>query len=257
MIRSVNGTLQSTDRIVPGSEKVPSPQLTVIDRSAARHAEADAWVTTLASIKDVSISRLIYATIVKRTVDILASVVLLLILSPILVVVLVAIRMDSTGAAIFCQDRVGRGGRIFRLYKFRTMVFKPTEEITWMVDENGEERHKVRNDPRITRVGKFLRRSSIDELPQLLNILKGDMSLIGPRPELVEIVRNNYEDWQHERHIVRPGLTGWWQVSGRSDRPMHENTELDLFYVRGQSFKLDLLIALKTIRVVIKGLGAF
>lgn len=200
--------------------------------------------------------RLFYATALKRGIDVLASAIMLIILSPLLGIALLAIKLDSPGPAIFTQNRVGRGGKIFRLYKFRTMTFKPSGDLAWMIDENGEKRHKVRNDPRITRVGNWLRRTSMDELPQLVNIIKGDMSLIGPRPELVQIVEN-YEPWQHERHIVRPGLTGWWQVSGRSDLPMHENTEFDLYYVRGQSFRLDFLIALKTVRVVVKGLGAF
>jgi lipopolysaccharide/colanic/teichoic acid biosynthesis glycosyltransferase len=121
---------------------------------------------------------------------------------------------------------------------------------------DGTMRHKLRQDPRITRVGRWLRRTSVDELPQLINILLGHMSLIGPRPELVEIV-DRYEPWQHRRHMVRPGLTGWWQVSGRGNRPMHENTELDLYYVDHLSAGLDLRILIRTVVVVVKGLGAF
>jgi lipopolysaccharide/colanic/teichoic acid biosynthesis glycosyltransferase len=242
----------------PVSEGEPTP--------ISRHPDAipipletiahDPWLATITHAPQVSLFRLFYATVLKRTIDIVASTILLLLLAPLLVIAMLAIRLDSPGSAIFTQDRVGRHGRIFRLYKFRTMSQAASGKVTWLVDEDGTKRHKLRNDPRVTRVGKWLRYTSLDELPQLLNIIRGDMSLIGPRPELVEIVRN-YEDWQHQRHIVRPGLTGWWQVSGRSDKPMHENTELDLFYVRGQSFRLDLLIALKTIRVVVKGLGAF
>jgi len=227
---------------------VPSTSVEMLGR--------DPWLTVMAHLPKVDVARLLYATIIKRATDIIVSVLLLIVLSPILLIAMIAIRLDSPGNAIFVQDRVGRNGRIFRLYKLRTMSASSGGKVAWMVDADGKKRHKVRNDPRVTRVGKWLRATSVDELPQLVNIIKGDMSLIGPRPELVEIVRN-YEDWQHQRHIVRPGLTGWWQVSGRSDKPMHENTELDLYYVRGQSFKLDALIALKTIRVVIKGLGAF
>lgn len=192
----------------------------------------------------------------KRLIDVVASALLLVLLSPLLLLALAAVCIDSTGPAIFKQPRVGRGGKVFTLYKLRTMAYAPSCGIVWTADQHGRKRHKIRNDPRVTRTGKFLRRASLDELPQLVNILKGDMSLIGPRPELVEIVEN-YEPWQHERHAVRPGITGWWQVSGRSDLPMHENTELDVYYVRGLSFRLDFLIALKTIRVVIRGFGAF
>ncbi len=220
------------------------------------HAEAEAWLSFLASMVQVSPARLCYVTIVKRTVDVIVAALLLLVLSPLLICTMVLIRLDSPGPGIFSQQRIGRGGRPFRLYKLRTMTHNPTDEIVWMVDENGRPRHKMRNDARVTRFGRWLRRTSIDELPQLVNILNGDMSLIGPRPELPEIV-DRYESWQHDRHLVRPGLTGWWQVSGRSDLPMHENTELDLFYVRRQSFALDLKIALKTVRVVFGGFGAF
>lgn len=256
--------MSSTTHVMPmkGSRVTTQAEAIAIARSVApgrsyvRHPETDAWVSAIASIPDISLMRLMYATVFKRMIDVIASTLLLLLLSPLFLFATVLVRIDSSGPAFFCQDRVGRGGRIFRLYKLRTMTHKPGSGIAWIVDEDGQKRHKVRNDPRITRAGKWLRRTSIDELPQLINIIRGDMSLIGPRPELVDIVRQ-YEHWQHERHIVRPGLTGWWQVSGRSDRPMHENTELDLFYVRGQSFRLDLLIALKTIRVVVKGLGAY
>jgi len=221
-----------------------------------RFGTAEHWLAVIGGISEAGVFRLLYVTWIKRSVDILASSLLLLLLSPFMILSLLAVRLDSNGPAIFSQDRVGRGGRIFRLYKFRTMTHNPTEELVWMTDEKGMKSHKVRNDPRITRAGKWLRKTSLDELPQLINIIKGDMSLIGPRPELVQIVAK-YEPWQHERHIIRPGLTGWWQVCGRSDRPMHENTELDLYYVRNQSFRLDFIIALKTIRVVFKGLGAF
>jgi len=216
----------------------------------------DAWVAALTAIQYICIRRLVYVTVLKRGIDLVASFILLFALLPVLLLAMIAVRLDSPGPAFFCQDRVGRGGRVFRLYKLRTMTFKPTSDIELVEDENGQLRHKIRNDPRVTRCGRLLRRTSLDELPQLINILKGDMSLIGPRPELVQIVQQ-YEPWQHERHIVRPGLTGWWQVSGRSDRPMHENTELDLHYVRNQCFRLDLLIAFRTIRVVLRGLGAY
>jgi exopolysaccharide biosynthesis polyprenyl glycosylphosphotransferase len=198
----------------------------------------------------------LYAVFLKRTIDIIVASVALLLVSPLLIVVAVAIRMDSSGPALYRQRRVGRQGRVFTIYKFRTMINDPGQGLRMLKAPDGSLHHKVRNDPRITRLGTWLRRTSVDELPQLFNILVGHMSLIGPRPELVEIVRQ-YEPWQHRRHEVRPGLTGWWQISGRSNRPMHENTELDLYYVDHLSPGLDLKILIRTVVVVIKGLGAY
>lgn len=220
------------------------------------HVEVEVWRALMTALRDVSLPRLLYVTFMKRLLDITAAVLFMAVLAPLFIAVVLLVRLDSPGKAIFRQPRVGRGGREFMLYKFRSMQDNPTGNIDWVVDENGRKCHKLRKDPRVTRMGRWLRRTSIDELPQLVNVIKGDMSLIGPRPELPEIARH-YEPWQHDRHLVRPGLTGWWQVSGRSDLPMHENTELDLFYVRRQSFRIDVLIALRTIRVVFKGLGAF
>ena len=124
------------------------------------------------------------------------------------------------------------------------------------VDENGQLIYKRRDDPRVTRVGKFLRHTSMDELPQLFNVLKGEMTLVGPRPEMPYLV-DKYDLWQRKRFAVPQGLTGWWQIHGRSDRPMHLNTEDDLYYVQNYSLWLDLQILLKTVWVVIKGKGAF
>ncbi|CAA9215093.1 MAG: Lipid carrier : UDP-N-acetylgalactosaminyltransferase, partial [uncultured Chloroflexia bacterium] len=197
-----------------------------------------------------------YVRFLKRFVDMVVASTLLLILSPLLVLVAIAIHLDSPGPFLFRQTRIGRENRSFSIYKFRTMTHRPNDELVLVRDADGVLRHKVRNDPRVTRVGRWLRRTSIDELPQLLNILMGQMSLVGPRPELPQIVET-YESWQHRRHLVRPGLTGWWQVSGRSDRPMHEHTELDIYYVEHQSFWLDVRILLLTMLVVVKGLGAF
>lgn len=142
------------------------------------------------------------------------------------------------------------------MWKFRTMTQSPSDQLVFFIDEDGRRQHKIKDDPRITRLGRILRKTSLDELPQLLNVITGDMSLVGPRPELPQIVAN-YEPWQHDRHLVRPGITGWWQVSGRSDLPMHENTELDIFYVENISLKLDFKIVKKTVVGVIRGIGAY
>lgn len=203
-----------------------------------------------------AVSRTAYTCFIKRGIDILAAAVALLALAPLMIVVALAIILDSPGPALFRQTRVGKDGHRFTMLKFRTMRAFRHHEVEWMVDTDGAIRHKIENDPRITRVGRILRRTSIDELPQVANILLGHMSLIGPRPELPEIVRH-YEPWQHRRHQVRPGLTGWWQVHGRSTRPMHENTHLDLYYIDNISLRLDLHILLRTFVVVIRSTGAF
>ena len=125
-----------------------------------------------------------------------------------------------------------------------------------MQDPDGNLTYKIPDDPRVTHVGKFIRRASLDELPQLFNVFKGEMSLIGPRPELPALVKH-YEPWQRKRFAVPQGITGWWQVNGRSDKPMHLHTEDDLYYVQNYSLRLDLTILLKTIWVVLRGKGAF
>ena len=170
---------------------------------------------------------------------------LLFLLLPVLVLAVVAVRLSSRGPAIFRQERVGQNGECFMLYKLRTMTIdSPTFGLKPICFD----------DDRITPVGRFLRRSSIDELPQLFNVLRGDMSLVGPRPEQPFLVEQ-YEDWQRKRLSVSPGMTGWWQVNGRK-QPMHEYVDEDLYYVQNQSLWLDLCILVKTIKVVVNGQGA-
>ena len=196
--------------------------------------------------------------LVKRVFDIMVTIISLPFTLSIMGLVAIAILLDSPGAVIFKQQRVGENGRLFTMYKFRTMV-KDAEELRHSVertDENGNVIHKIQNDPRLTRTGKFLRKTSFDELPQLFNVLKGDMSLIGPRPELPYLVKQ-YQAWQRKRFAVPQGITGWWQVNGRSDRPMHLHTEDDLFYIHNYSMWLDLQILLKTVWVALTRKGAF
>jgi lipopolysaccharide/colanic/teichoic acid biosynthesis glycosyltransferase len=144
------------------------------------------------------------------------------------------------------------------MLKFRTMVRDAEKMRTGVehVDENGNLIHKTKNDPRVTRVGRFLRRFSLDELPQLFNILAGTMSLVGPRPEMPYLVEK-YQPWQRKRFAVPPGLTGWWQVNGRSDRPMHLHSEDDLYYIQNYSIWLDIQILVRTIWVVLIGKGSY
>jgi len=182
---------------------------------------------------------------------------LLLVTWPLMLLIALLIRLDSPGPVLFNQPRVGENGRVFRMYKFRTMVADadqrpPPQDF----DADGRPKYKLAHDARITRMGRFLRQTSLDELPQFFNVLKGEMSLVGPRPEVQYIVEQ-YEPWQRQRLAVPPGITGWWQVNGRSDLPMHLNTHLDLYYIRNYSLWLDLKILWMTIGVVIRGQGAY
>jgi len=246
-------------RIDPQLIPVGRPRLRLLPAEGATKTHEEnhlAWHAYLESATNVPISRILYVSIAKRALDILIAGVALVFLCPVLMLAALMIRLDSPGPVIFRQQRVGRGGSPFTIYKFRTMRVDPVTEVRQFVTAEGTVRHKVRQDLRVTRVGRVLRKTSIDELPQLLNVLRGDMSLIGPRPELVQIV-GSYQGWQHARHLVRPGITGWWQVSGRSDKPMHEHTELDLYYVEHLSPSLDVRILLRTVQVVLCGSGAF
>lgn len=199
-----------------------------------------------------------FQRLVKRLFDLVVGGVITLMALPAMGLIALAIKLDSPGPVIFRQQRVGENGRLFTMYKFRTMVdgAEQLQELVNEMDEEGHIIHKKPNDPRVTRVGRFLRRFSLDELPQLFNVLKGDMSLVGPRPELPWLVEK-YEPWQRKRFAVPQGITGWWQVNGRSDKPMHLHTEDDLFYVQNYSLWLDLKILWKTLWVVLLGKGAY
>jgi lipopolysaccharide/colanic/teichoic acid biosynthesis glycosyltransferase len=183
----------------------------------------------------------------KRIIDVLISVAALVLFSPFWLLLIVLVKIDSKGAAVFGHIRVGKNGKSFRLYKFRTMH----EGVS-----NAEFAPTNLRDKRITRMGKFLRRTSLDEVPQFWNVIKGEMSFIGPRPEMQFLVAK-YDPMQKRRLLVKPGITGLWQVAGRKDLPLHENAEYDYFYILHQSFFLDLQILLKTISVVISGKGAY
>jgi exopolysaccharide biosynthesis polyprenyl glycosylphosphotransferase len=199
-----------------------------------------------------------YQRLVKRAFDLVLATLTLLVGLPLLAVIALAIKLDSPGPIIFRQKRVGENERLFIMYKFRSMVAgaeeKPSTAVP--VDATGRLIYKVEDDPRVTRVGRLLRRTSLDELPQLFNVLKGDMSLVGPRPEMPWLVEK-YAPWQHKRFAIPQGLTGWWQVNGRSDKPMYLHTEDDLYYIQNYSLLLDIIILWRTIFAVLRRRGAF
>jgi lipopolysaccharide/colanic/teichoic acid biosynthesis glycosyltransferase len=172
-----------------------------------------------------------------------------------MLMIALAVRLDSRGPVIFRQQRVGENGRRFWMYKFRSMV-QGADKLDGAQRNGTSGAFKRKDDPRVTRVGRFLRRTSLDEIPQLVNVLKGDMSLVGPRPELPWLV-DRYEPWQRKRFAVPQGMTGWWQVNGRSTKPMHMHTEDDLYYVQNYSIWLDFYILLRTFWVVLRGKGAY
>ena len=183
----------------------------------------------------------------KRAFDIVGALAALALLAPLGLWIALRIRLDSSGPVFFVHTRVGRNGKPFRLYKFRTMQADSHPYRTAPSD---------REDPRLTRYGRWLRRSSLDELPQLLNALAGSMSLVGPRPEM-PFIADGYQDWQRRRLSVVPGITGLWQILGRKDLPLHENLQYDFYYIHNRSLLFDLSILLRTIGAVLTRRGAF
>ena len=196
--------------------------------------------------------------IAKRAFDVVGSAVGLLLLAPVFLVIAVAIKLTTPGPVFFRQGRVGLQRQPFTLLKFRTMVADAELRLAHLLAQNEADGplFKLRHDPRITRVGRWLRRYSLDELPQLWNVLRGEMSLVGPRPPLPSEVAA-YEDWQLDRLEVRPGITGLWQVSGRSDLSFDEYVRLDLFYIENWSLAYDLFMVIKTLPMLIRARGAY
>jgi lipopolysaccharide/colanic/teichoic acid biosynthesis glycosyltransferase len=193
----------------------------------------------------------------KRLVDVALSTLALALLSPLLVLVSAAIRLDSPGPVLFRQARAGRYGRMFVMYKFRTMRLGAEQERSAVMELSKHEPPdlKIEDDPRITRVGAFLRIWSVDEIPNLLNVLRGEMSLVGPRP--TSWGPEGYEPWQLPRLAVRPGVTGLWQVMGRGDLDFRERVKLDLLYIQKRSLRLDLWILWRTVLAVLSRQGAY
>lgn len=163
---------------------------------------------------------------------------------PLLFLIAIWVRLDSPGPALFWQERVGCRGRVFRIVKFRTMF----------IDAPRFSIKRGHSDPLVTRVGRFLRATGLDELPQLWNVARGEMALIGPRPEQLHLL-GLYEDWQLERLAIKPGVTGWWQIHHRDNSPLHENVEKDIYYIKNQSLMLDLWIVIATARLMLRPLA--
>ena len=196
--------------------------------------------------------------ILKRPADILASLLGLILLSPLLLLIALVVKLDSPGPVLFRQRRVGKDGEEFWFYKFRSMVENAEQLKSKLMHLNELEGpvFKICDDPRITRSGRFLRKTSLDELPQLINVLKGDMSLVGPRPPLPAEVEK-FETWQREKLAVEPGITCLWQISGRNHIGFTEWMRLDIEYIRKQSLALDIKILMRTIPAVFTRKGAY
>ncbi|MZK52816.1 sugar transferase [Clostridium beijerinckii] len=187
----------------------------------------------------------------KRITDILCSSFGLLVLSPIFLIVGILIKLESKGSVIFSQERIGKDGSVFKMYKFRSMVSNAEELKDKLCHKNemSGPMFKMKDDPRVTKIGKFIRKTSIDELPQLFNVLKGDMSLVGPRPSLPKEVEK-FDNWMMTRLEVKPGLTCYWQVSGRNDIDFEDWMKLDIKYVRERNTLVDIKLIFKTFFVL-------
>jgi exopolysaccharide biosynthesis polyprenyl glycosylphosphotransferase len=199
-----------------------------------------------------------FQRLTKRGFDLLLGGLALLLAAPFMLIIAIAIKLDSPGPVLFRQERLGENSRRFHMLKFRSMVPDAEARLDEVIqrDEQGHLIYKQGDDPRVTRVGEFLRRTSLDELPQLFNVLKGEMSLVGPRPEMPWVV-DEYEPWQYQRFAVPQGITGWWQVNGRAEHAMHLHTEEDLYYIKNYSLLLDIFILWKTVGAVLRRKGAY
>ena len=215
--------------------------------------------TSLRTQSDVKtkISKKVYIKI-KRVIDVILASVALILLSPLFAIIAIAIKIDSKGPVFFAHKRIGKNGKIIKLYKFRSMVINAEELIKSFTPEQMreyKENYKLTNDPRITKVGKFLRKTSLDELPQLINIINGDLSIIGPRP-LVADELEKYGVNKDKFLSVTPGLTGYWAANGRSNTTYEQRMEMELYYIDNLSLKMDIKVFFKTILSVLKKEGA-
>lgn len=199
---------------------------------------------------------------ITRTIDVAVALAAILVLLPLLVLIVVALKLTSPGPVLFAHRRIGKHGRVFPCFKFRSMVVNSAEVLDRHLAENPEARaewardQKLRDDPRITPIGRLLRRSSLDEVPQIFNVLRGEMSMVGPRP-IVEAEVIRYRQYIVDYQSVKPGITGLWQISGRNNTTYRRRVALDTAYARGRSVKLDLAIMARTVPAVIFGSGCY
>ncbi|MBP1993984.1 sugar transferase [Paenibacillus eucommiae] len=218
------------------------------------------WKVSLDESRIQRSSRTLQAYLwMKRLMDVVLVSIGIILLMPIFVMIALLIKLDDPkGVVFFYQMRSGKDGKPFRMYKFRSMVANAEELLAGLIDKNEVQGHmfKMKDDPRITRIGKFIRKTSLDELPQLLNVLRGEMSLVGPRPPLLMEVKH-YSSYHMQRLRVIPGCTGLWQISGRSNLNFEQMIELDLRYISERSLFLDMKIILKTFRALLGAKGAF
>lgn len=215
--------------------------------------------TSLRTQSDVKtkISKKVYIKI-KRVIDVILASVALILLSPLFAIITIAIKIDSKGPVFFAHKRIGKNGNIIKLYKFRSMVINAEELIKSFTPEQMKEykeNYKLTNDPRITKVGKFLRKTSLDELPQLINIINGDLSIIGPRPVVADELEK-YGVNKDKFLSVTPGLTGYWAANGRSNTTYEQRMKMELYYIDNLSLKMDIKVFFKTILSVVKKEGA-
>lgn len=203
------------------------------------------------------ISKKVYIK-VKRVIDVILASIALILLSPLFAIIAIAIKIDSKGPVFFAHKRIGKNGKIIKLYKFRSMVINAEELIKSFTPEQMKEykeNYKLTNDPRITKVGKFLRKTSLDELPQLINIINGDLSIIGPRPVVADELEK-YGVNKDKFLSVTPGLTGYWAANGRSNTTYEQRMKMELYYIDNLSLKMDIKVFFKTILSVVKKEGA-
>lgn len=213
--------------------------------------DVNAYLGKVSELEKNIKNRKIYEYI-KRIIDLVCSIFGLIILLPVFILIAILIKIESKGPVFFVQKRIGINGEIIKMYKFRSMVIdaeKMKEELVKNNEMDGP-MFKIKDDPRVTQIGKFIRRTSIDELPQLINILKGEMSLVGPRPSLPEEVEK-FEPWMKKRLLVKPGLTCYWQVGGRNDIKFEEWMRMDVKYVDERSILIDIKLIIKTFFVLL------
>ncbi len=253
-----NQTYQKINQIVVDLQALPVQVLVVPDflsLALYRATVGDFGGLPLISLRTPALTG--YQRLTKRAFDVIVATLIIIMIMPLLVAIAIAIKLDSPGPVLFKQQRVGENGRLFTMFKFRSMVIDAEARQASVIQrtQDGEIIHKRADDPRITRIGRLIRTTSLDELPQLFNVVKGDMSLVGPRPEMPWLVER-YESWQRQRFAVPQGMTGWWQINGRASKPMHLNTGDDLYYIQNYSFWFDIQILWKTIPAVVRRRGA-